>query len=69
MITNQRDLRRLFWQEHPQLEPLHRRTRNYGNTPETRQYPTDVRVAFCDWLDSLHRDGLVSHHLANNAIL
>lgn len=66
MITNQKQLRRLFWQEHPQLEPLRHRTVKSGSH---RDYPTDVRVSFVDWLDMLHRVGRVSDRLAHNATL
>lgn len=66
MITNQKELRKLFWQEHPQLEHLRRRTVKYG---DHKDYPTDVRVSFVDWLDRLHRDGRVSDRLVNNATL
>lgn len=66
MITNQKQLRRLFWQENPQLAHLHKRTVKNG---DHRDYPTDVRVSFVDWLDSLHRDGQVSDQLAHRATL
>ena len=66
MITNQKRLRQVFWLEHPELKPLHKRTIKMG---DHKDYPTDVRVSFCDWLDSLHRDGIVSDKLAQNATL
>lgn len=66
MITNQRELRRMFWKEHKHLSSLHKRTVKFG---DHRDYPADVRVQFCDWLDQLHREGLVSDKLAQNATL
>lgn len=66
MITNQRDLRRQFWQEHPELAHLHKRTVKTGNH---RDYVTDVRVSFVDWLDKLSRSGEVSPELAYRATL
>lgn len=66
MITNQRDLRRGFWQEHPQLAHLHKRTVNYGNG---KQYPTDVRVSFIDWLDALSKNSEVTQEFAFYATL
>lgn len=66
MITNQKQLRRLFWQQHPELAHLHRRTVKCGDHCD---YPTDVRVSFVDWLDRLHRDEQVSDRLAYRATL
>lgn len=66
MITNQKELRKRFWQEHPQLAHLHKRTVKYG---DHKDYPTDVRVSFCDWLDALSKNGEVSRALAYRATL
>lgn len=64
-ITSQRDLRRAFWEAHPNLP--RRRIRNYAGTG--LMYPTDTRVAFVDWLDSMERSGEISAELANRATL
>lgn len=42
-ITNQRDLRRAFWADHPGVS----RKLYKGN------YTTDTRVAFCDYIDRM----------------
>lgn len=60
-ITNQRDLRRAFWEAFP----LCQRKRN----PRTGDRPTDTRVTFVDWIDHLCRDGTISHELAQRATL
>ena len=64
MITNQKDLRRAFWQAHPQYSPrkMSRAYRGYYHT-------TDTRVAWVDWIDSLSRDGQISEALASRATL
>lgn len=67
MITNQKELRRLFWEQHPQLAHLHKRTVSYG--AGHKDYSTDVRVAFVDWTDGLRRGGQLSERLAYRATL
>lgn len=60
-ITNQRDLRRAFWEQTAEGK---RGARNrFG------EYPTDTRVAWCDWVDMLCRNGAISEALAHRATL
>jgi hypothetical protein len=47
MITNQRDLRRRFWEDNPTLP---KRLRG-------KPYPVDTRMAWCDWLDYMAKSG------------
>lgn len=61
--TSTRELRRVFWDTFPQLN------RTKVGPPSHRHYTTDTRCTFVDWLDGLHRDGMVSDRLANNATL
>jgi len=56
-----RSVRLSFWQAHPQF------TRHPGWKQD--QYPTDVRVAFVDWVDYLHRDGQISDTIAQKVTL
>jgi hypothetical protein len=60
-ITTQKEVRTLFWQEHPQFKRVPGRTQN--------DYPTDVRVAFVDFVDALCRDGQISEALAERVTL
>ena len=62
-ITNQRDLRRAFWEAHPAMQ---RRLKYKGPGAYT---PTDTRCAFVDYVDSLCRDGTISEALAHRATL
>lgn len=57
----QRAVRLSFWQAHTQFTRHSMWTQN--------QYPTDVRVAFVDWVDHLHRSGLISDTLAERVTL
>lgn len=64
-ITTQRELRASFWRDNPQCS---RRTiPDYSGIG--RMHCTDTRVAFCDYLDSLQRSGLISEALADRATL
>lgn len=67
MITTQRELRRAFWDNFPELETeaRRRRTLSKGHNAQT----TTARTEFCDWLDGLARSGQVSERLADRATL
>lgn len=61
-ITNQKILRDTFWREHPSLVR--------GSRSKTQnQYPTDTRVAWCDWVEACSRNGTISPALAHRATL
>ena len=64
-ITTQRELRRLFWLEYPHLS--RRKITNYSGNG--KMHVTDTRCAWCDWLDYVSRDGLISESLAGRATL
>lgn len=61
MITTQKELRVEFWRQHPQFKRAHGKTQN--------DYPTDVRVAFCDFVEHMRREGQISDALAQRATL
>lgn len=64
-ITTQKALRASFWRDNPQCS---RRTiPDYSGIG--RMYCTDTRVAWCDYVDSLQRSGLISETLAYRATL
>lgn len=60
-ITNQRELRAAFWEAHPEF------TRR-GNTTQN-DYPADIRLSFCDYIDRLNSDGIISNALTQRATL
>lgn len=64
-ITNQRDLRRAFWEQNPELS----RQRITDYTGKGRMYTTDTRVAWVDWIDAMQRSGEISAELAQRATL
>ena len=59
-ITNQRTLRRSFWEAHPSADQKRGRDGDYK---------TDTRVAFVDYVDMLCRSGHISSELAQRATL
>ncbi len=59
-ITTQRDLRKAFWEDRPDV------SRKRGRDGD---YPTDTRVAFVDYIDHMARDGFISEALAQRATL
>lgn len=64
--TTQDQIRTAFWDTFPDLT---RRTGPRGRTLPQNQQPADTRMAFVDYLESLHRDGQVSDALAQRATL
>jgi hypothetical protein len=64
-FTNQKQLRAAFWRDNPQLE--RKRIRDYSGNG--RMHVTDTRVAWCDWLDAVQKNGQCSEELANRATL
>ena len=64
-ITSQKEIRRQFWADHPQLP--RKKVRNYAGTGS--MYPTDTRCAFVDYIDYLCRGGMISSALAERVTL
>lgn len=62
---NARQVVARFWAENPRLP--RRKIRDYSG--RGTMYPTDTRVAFSDYVDMLHRDGLISDEVAQNVTL
>jgi hypothetical protein len=58
-MTNQKQIRAAFWEFNPHLS----RKKYKGD------YVTDTRVAFCDFVDYLYRNGEISEALCNRATL
>jgi hypothetical protein len=66
-MKTQTEIRRAFWSNHPELDKL-ARERGTRSKRQNSQ-PTDIRVAFVDWVDSLAKDGQISAELAHNVTL
>ena len=63
-ITTQKQIRKMFWEEYPEFKEQFFKTRKKQN-----DYPTDVRVSFCDFLDHLKGNNTISEKLAYRATL
>ncbi len=61
MITTQKALRNEFWYRHPQYKRVSGWKQN--------NYQTDIRVAWCDFVDATYRSGQISEALAQRATL
>jgi len=61
MITTQLELRTAFWRDHPNLKRMPGWTQN--------QYPAEVRQTWCDYVDTMQRNGQISEALAQRATL
>jgi len=60
-VTTQKEIRNRFWGP-PSVGVEHRGWKQ-------NQYPVDVRLDFCDFVEYLHRSGEISSALANRATL
>lgn len=61
MITTQAKLRDLFWVHHPNYTRKGRQSQN--------KYPANVRMSFCDFVERLRRDKMISEKLAMRTTL
>jgi hypothetical protein len=62
-MKTQKQIRDSFWQSFPEFKQYYRTKKRQND------YPTDIRVTFVDYVDSLRRDGEISEKLANNVTL
>lgn len=61
MITTQKELREAFWREHANLTRVPGKKQN--------DYPADTRLAWCDYVENMQRNGEISAKLADRATL
>lgn len=66
-ITTQKTIRAHFWASHPDLE-THALMWGIKTAPQNR-HNTETRTAFCDYVDSLAKSGIISEKLAARATL
>lgn len=65
--TSQAQIRAAFWESHPEHDA---RARKRGTRSKSQNHQVcDCRMAFCDFLDSLARNGEISETLAQRATL
>lgn len=62
-LTTEEEVRSSFWQTYPEYYPEYRL--HYSQN----HYRTDIRVAFCDFVDGLQKDGVITEELADNVTL
>ena len=63
--TNQKQIRKAFWESHPDAD--RKKIKDFRGTG--KMHVTDTRVAFCDFLDYLQKDGQISEKLAQRTTL
>jgi hypothetical protein len=67
-ITNQKDLRKAFWDQYGGMPDISKvRSVQFG--PGKKTYNVDTRVAFSEFIDSMAREGTISQELAHRATL
>ena len=62
-IKTQSQVRLLFWESFPEFQS------EYRKTYRQNQYRTDIRCAFVDFVDHLHKDGKITESLAYRVTL
>ncbi len=61
MITTQKALRNEFWCQHPQYKRVSGWKQN--------NYHTDIRIAWCEFIDNLYQSDQISKGLVERATL
>jgi len=64
-MTNQKQIRAAFWEAHPHAT----RRRIKDHSGKGTMHTADTRCAFVDFVDHLHRSGIINDQLANRATL
>lgn len=60
---NQSQLRAAFWESVPSMQHIYRKTKRQNS------YPCEVRAAWVDFVDMMHRGGAITDHVAHTATL
>ena len=69
-MTNQKQIRAAFWDAHPTADRKKYPARDWTREDKSRRdYCTDTRCAFVDFVDHLHRSQIISDQLASRATL
>ena len=61
MITSQKKIRELFWEYHPECTKKKEKI--------SKDYCTDTRVTFCDFIENLSRSGHITDKMMNKVTL
>lgn len=70
MMTTQNQIRAAFWAAHPTADRRRYPARDWTREDNTRRdFCTDTRCAFVDFVDHLERSGQISEALAQRATL
>ena len=70
MMTSQAQIRDAFWNAHPTADRKRYPARDWTREDKSRRdYCTDTRCAFVDYVDQLQRGGTISEALARRATL
>lgn len=65
--TTQKQIREAFWEAHPDMD-LEARKRGTRSKGQNEQYE-ETRIAFCDFIEHLHRSGEISDALLQRVTL
>lgn len=62
-LSDETDVQNAFWNEHPEYQ------RERDDDKTQNDYRADIRIAFCDWVDSAQKEGRLSDDLAGEVTL
>jgi hypothetical protein len=69
-MTNQKQIRAAFWEAHPTANRKKYPARDWTREDKSRRdYCTNTRCAFVDFVDHLNRSQIISDQLASRATL
>jgi len=67
LMLSSAEIRAAFWSDHPDMLEAARAAGRLKS--RQNEQPAEVREAFCNYLDYLHRSGRISDALASRATL
>ena len=68
-ISSQKKIRESFWNYIKDIEENNEYSKEYRVKKKQNEYSVDIRCLYCDYLDNLRNDNLISEKLADKATL
>lgn len=66
-MTTQKQVRANFWGYIKEVAPQY--LKEYKTSKRQNQYTADVRILFVDYIDNLHKSGIIKQNLAYKVTL
>tara|TARA_R110002050_G_scaffold177803_1_gene310907 strand:- start:629 stop:838 length:210 start_codon:yes stop_codon:yes gene_type:complete len=69
-MTTQKEIRVNFWINHPEFKKGYKKNKSGNYVAKSQNdYNTDIRCYFCDYVENLRCNGVITESLSNRATL